>query len=63
MPEQLVATFGGCSGKEGCIQAELQDERGEQAAADHYLTAKTIANRRRVELEAKLGLQLNDLGN
>ena len=45
-------------------QAELQqDERGEQAAADHYLTAKTIANRRRVELEAKLGLQLNDLGN
>ena len=44
-------------------QAELQDERGEQAAAGYYLTAKTIANRRRVELEAKLGLQLNDLGN
>ena len=36
-------------------QAELQVEGGEQAAAEHHLTAKAIANRRRVALEAKLG--------
>ena len=44
-------------------QAELQVEGGEQAAAEHHLTAKAIANRRRVALEAKLGFQLMDLGN
>ena len=44
-------------------QAELQVEGGEQAAADHHLTAKAIANGRRVALEAKLGFQLKDLGN
>ena len=43
-------------------QAELQDERGEQAAADHYLTAKTIANRRRVELEAKFRAAVERFG-